>query len=372
MSTSDPLSILHVCSIKGRGGTGYMAGHLIRLLHESGHQVYVAACEGSKIEERANEQGLTFLPGLELRRGFRPKALWHDVKLLRQWIREKNIDIIHAWHSIEYWSCFLATLGTGVKLTRTRGIVTPVKAHCFNQFIHNKTAALFVTCEKIRQNYVRAGFLMKNIFLLNDGVNTHRFCPGPDALGVRKMFDIPEDAFLIGNIGRLEPVKGQHTLLHALKHLPETVHALLIGGGSREKELKTLAEELGVTNRVHFSGVQSNVEEWLRACNAYVLCSVGSEGSSRATLEAMATHLPCITTTVGMLPDIVRENDTGLLFEPEDHVALVKQIKRLLNEADLKEKIAERSYEMVTRDWSEEAMVRNVEAVYRQVLSEKK
>jgi len=369
-TTDNPLNILHVCSIKGRGGTGYMAGHLIRLLHEAGHHVHVAACGGSKIEERAKEQGLSFLPGLKLRRGLRPLSLLHDVMALRRWVREKNIDIIHAWHSIEYWSCFLATLGTGVKLARTRGIVTPVRAHLFNRMIHTNTAALFATCEKIKQNYGEAGFRMDNVFMLRDGVDTYRFCPGTDTLGVRHLFSVPAGAFLIGNIGRLEPVKGQHTLLHALKDLPEHVHALFIGGGSREQELKHLAQQLGVDNRAHFAGVQSNVECWLQACDAYVLCSVGSEGSSRATLEAMATRLPCITTTVGMLPDIVVEERTGLLYEPEDHATLSKQILRLANDEALRTLIAEHAYQMVLKDWSEEAMVKYVEAVYRQILAD--
>lgn len=367
-SSSRPLSILHVCSIKGRGGTGYMAGHLIRLLHEAGHRVYVAACAGSKIEERAREQGLSFLPGLELRRGFRPLALARDVTLLRRWIKDYRIDVLHAWHSIEYWSCFLASRGTGAKLARTRGLVTPVSAHVFNRYLHRQTAALFATCDRIRQNYADAGLGTNNVFALRDGVDTIRFCPSSDTAGIRASVGIPDGAFVIGNIGRLEEVKGQHTLVEALARLPERVHALFAGGGSLEEQLKRYARENGVDNRCHFLGVRSDIPEILRTCDAYVLCSVGSEGSSRATLEAMATRLPCVTTTVGMLPDIVHENETGLLFPPEDTAALVSQLRRLLDDQHLRESMAGNAFAMVTADWSEPAMVRQVESVYRKVV----
>ncbi len=366
MSGARPLRILHVCSIKGRGGTGYMAGHLCRLLHASGETVTVGGCAGSKVVERARSSGIPVLEGLRLRRGFRPYALWRDVLRLRRFIRRHNIEIVHTWHSIEYWTCALAVRGTRAKLARTRGLVTPVRAHLFNRCLHARTAALFVTCEKIRNNYLDAGFSEANIHLLRDGVDTVRFRPGNDPAPVRQEAKIPTGAFVVACVARLERVKGQGVLMQALPKLPG-VHALFAGGGSREQELKAVATALGLADRAHFLGVRDDVPRVLAAADAYALCSIDSEGSSRATLEAMAAGLPCVTSDVGMLPDIVVPEETGFLIPPSDNQALAYYLSRLQREESLRRRLAENARAMVQEKHSEAAMLASVANVYRRI-----
>lgn len=389
------LTLLHVCSIKGRGGTGYMAGHLCSLLRKSGHHVLIGACEGSKIAERVQcwesekkespfcspsrgnsspssstyaEGRCELLPPLSLLRGFHPLALTRDIGILRKWIRERQVAIVHTWHSIETWTCALATLGTSAVLCRTRGLVTPVRPHPFNRWLHARTGALFVTCRKIEMLYREAGFPMDNVFLLRDGVDTERFRPGRDPKEVRRLLGLPVEGFFLASIGRLEPVKDPATLLYALSHLPSDVHAIFAGDGSLRNELESLAQLLGVRSRTHFLGVRKDIETVLAASDGYVLCSIGSEGSSRATLEAMATGLPCVTTDVGMLPDIIHDGETGYLFPPKKSEILVERIQRLRSDPDLRKRLAIAAHRWVTEYHSEAAMVSSVEAGYAAAL----
>ncbi len=364
-----PLRILHLCSIKGRGGTGYMAGRVCRLLHEAGHQVWVGACPESKVAERAVEQGLPLLSGLHLRRGFRPVSLATDVRLIRRAIREHDLQIVHAWHSIEYWTAALAVTGTPTRLARTRGLVTPISPHFFNRLLHRRTGAVFATCRRIAENYRAAGLGMDNVFPLVDGVDVQRFRPGLDGGAVRAALGIPLTAPLIASIGRLEPVKDQATLLRALAKLPADVHALFAGDGSQRVELERLAGELALTGRAHFLGVRADIPELLAAADIYCLCSVGSEGSSRATLEALACGLPCVTTLVGMLPDIIKPGRTGLLFPPGGIDALAECLDNLLADSTLRRRLGEAGRRLAESAHSEATMVDSVIEVYRRMLN---
>lgn len=366
-SPEDTFNILHLCSIKGRGGTGYMAGRICRMLHEKGHTIFVGGCPGSKIEQRARDAGILTVDGLHLRRGFHPVGLWNDVKRIRNCIRENSIDIVHCWHSIEYWTGALSVIGTGVKLARTRGLVTPLSGHIFNKIIHHRTDAVFATCARIESVYRDAGFAMANVFRLDDGVDISRFHPDASPASLRQEFNIPDNAMLVASIGRLEKVKDQATLLSAMGMLPNNVHAVLAGDGSCRESLERQAGSLGISDRIHFLGVRDDIEQILVACDAYCLCSTGSEGSSRATLEAMACGLPCVTTMVGMLPDIVKPGLTGLLFPAGDVDALVECIENLLHDQRLRHRLSERALAMVKEKHSEEAMINSVLSVYRKV-----
>lgn len=366
----NPLSVLHVCSIKGRGGTGYMAGHICRLLKEAGHNVIVGCCPESKVEERAREQGVACLQGLNLKRGFHPLSLWQDVAKIRRCIRDHQITIVHAWHSIEYWTCALAVSGTGAKLARTRGLITPIRSHYFNRLIHNRTAALFVTCKKIRRIYEDAGFAMNNVFAIVDGVDTEKFKPGRDRMKFRQELGIAENTPLLVNVGRLQPVKGHSTFLQAMAKLPDEVQAVIAGDGWLSDELRGEWEELGLTKRVHFLGVRNDIPDILAAGDAFVLCSIGSEGSSRATLEAMAAGIPVITTTIGMLPDIVKPGNTGLMFPPKGTGELVECAQNLLNDASLRRRLSERARAFVEEHHSEAAMIERIIEVYSGIIGQ--
>lgn len=368
-STGAPLRVLHVCSIKGRGGTGYMAGHLCRLLRERGHEIAVAACAGSKVAERAAQDGLPLLEGLQLRRGLHPVSLLRDIALLRRYVTARRVQIVHAWHSIEYWTCAAAIAGTGAKLARTRGLVTPVRPHFFNRLIHNRTAALLATCGKIEALYRESGLRSDNLFRLQDGVDTARFSPGRDGSALRRELGIPPEAFVVANVGRTEPVKGQRTLLDALARL-EGVHAVIAGDGSLRTELARQAEASGAGARVHFLGVRGDVENVLAAADVYTLCSVGSEGSSRATLEAMACALPCVTTGVGMLPDIVKPGITGLLFSPGNAEQLAECLANLANDSGMRRRLGAAARRLVEERHSETAMALSVETAYLAALGQ--
>jgi glycosyltransferase involved in cell wall biosynthesis len=364
------LTILHLCSLRRRNGTVHLASHLCRLQAAHGHRVLVGAREGSKLFEWAADGAVEEVHGLELRSGFSPRSLAHDVGRLRRVIRERGVDVVHVWQSAETYIAAAAVLGTGAVLVRSRTITKPVRHHLARPLLNRICRATFATCDRIEAALLSAGEPRESVHPLVEGVDTERFRPDPSARELRRELGIPADARVVVNVGRLEAVKGQVHFLEALARLPASlgeVHGLIAGEGRAREELERRRDELNLRGRLHLLGVRRDVPRVLAAADLYALTSIGSEGSSRATLEALATGLPVVCSDVGMLPDIVRRSH-GRLVPPGDSGALAAALAELLGDGAMLAAMGRNAREFAMEERSLERMHQGVESVYASVV----
>ena len=106
------------------------------------------------------------------------------------------------------------------------------------------------------------------------------------------------DKYVIGHVGRLAPQKNQKKLLEVFAEVQKrnaNTHLVIIGTGELEESLKQQAVSLGIAEAVTFTGVQSNVDEWYSAFDAFVMTSL-YEGLPVVAVEAQASDLPCVLT----------------------------------------------------------------------------
>ena len=360
------LTVLHLCSLTRRNGTVHLASRLCRLQAARGHRVLGGAREGSKIFQWTADANVTEVSGLELRSGFFPLSLARDVHRIRRAIDEHGVDVVHAWQSAESYIGALAVVGTRAVLLRSRTITKPIRPHAARPLFQRVCRGTFSTCSRIEAALLAAGEPRERVFPLVEGVDTRRFWPDPAARALRDELGIPRTARVAANVGRLETVKGQVHFIEALAELPDDVHGLIAGEGRAREALERRRAELGLERRVHLLGVRADVPRVLAAADVYVLSSIGSEGSSRATLEALAAGLPVVCSDVGMLPDIVRP-EHGILVPPGDAAALSAALRVLLDDPTRLEECGRRAREFAERERSEARMLESVDSVYRAV-----
>jgi glycosyltransferase involved in cell wall biosynthesis len=190
---------------------------------------------------------------------------------------------------------------------------------------------------------------------------------------VRRELGLPEEAKVIGLVGRLDHWgKGHKELFQALADWPgpEGPQALIIGGGRRLAEVQALAANLGLADKVHFLGTRSDVPDLLRALDVFVLPSY-SEGLSLALLEAMAGGLPVIATAVGGTPEVVSDGVTGLLIPPQDAGALTAALQRLLADPALAARLGANARREVQEKFSLERLGREINEIYGELAAKK-
>lgn len=171
----------------------------------------------------------------------------------------------------------------------------------------------------------------KKVQIISNGVDTKRFRPEEKA-EARARWEIPENALVIGSVGRLEAVKGHDVLLDAMLGLPESVICVIAGAGGQEGDLRNKAESLGIEDQVIFLG---NVEDTATVYSAFdVLCLPSrAEGLPLTILEAQSCGIPVVATDVGSVRDAVCP-DIGRVVPPEDSEALAIALLSMLRKSE--------------------------------------
>jgi len=198
------------------------------------------------------------------------------------------------------------------------------------------------------------------------GVDLSRFEEIVDRDEVRYELGIGQDVPLLITVGEHIDRKNHATVLRTLALL-DNVHVLFCGVGEKEEELKSLAEELGVTERAHFLGFRRDVPRLLAASDVFFFPSL-QEGLPVSQMEAMAAGLPCVVSDVRGNADLVSNGEGGFLRKPFDAAGFAEDIALLLGDPALCESMAERN-RSVMKNYSLEAVLEQVTTLYRELLN---
>jgi len=203
-----------------------------------------------------------------------------------------------------------------------------------------------------------------------NGVDTEKFRPGENRGLAKQILGLDPDSFVIGTVGRLDPVKDFQTLVKAVAGLfategDKTAKAALvvIGSGPEEQKLKTLADNLGLAGRVVFLGERKDVSELMQGMDLFVLPSI-AEGISNTILEAMAVGLPVVASRAGGNRELVAEGENGFLFSIGDDRELASIIVDYINKPEMRLEHGSNSRSRTKTNFSLARMVREYEALY--------
>ena len=295
---------------------------------------------------------------------------------IARFIRSRDIDILHAHSGCFFYAALFARL-SGVR----RFIYTAHGLPILNRLqdrIEDNLASLVCTAvvpvsEEIKKVLENRMPMVKNkIFPILNGIDTDRFRPFGDPVERRKMlskYNLPKDAFLVGSVGRLDPVKNYSMLLRAFSKMSGTdsrkTYLVLVGEGPVQSELKELATALKISQQVIFLGRQYRVFEILPLLDVFVLSSI-TEGTSIALLEAQACGVPAVVTDVGGNSRIIQTGKNGFLCALNDDNAMSEYLERLKNDQDLRTRMAQAAQNIVRQRFGLQTMVHQYETLFLQ------
>ncbi len=178
---------------------------------------------------------------------------------------------------------------------------------------------------------------------LYNGVDAERFTQNESSNVQHELLPpgfLSTDSIVFGTVGRMEPVKDQLTLTRAFIRLVEMNSAvgarlrlIMIGDGELKAPAQELLQHAGLQKQAWLPGSHDQVPALMQAMDVFVLPS-RNEGISNTILEAMASGLPVVATNVGGNPELVVENETGLLVAADDPAAMAQALQQYAGNAD--------------------------------------
>lgn len=181
----------------------------------------------------------------------------------------------------------------------------------------------------------------------------------------RTQLGIAPDDILVLSVGELQKRKNHRVIIEAIANLKnDKIKYIICGQGVLENQLKALAAKNNLQNQVFFPGYRQDIPEIMSACDIFAHPSV-REGLGLASLEAMASGLPLITSNVQGVPDYVENGVTGYMCAPKDIESFTRNLNTLVSDKALREKIGE-----TNTDFVQKYRVEVIEPVIRDILNE--
>jgi glycosyltransferase involved in cell wall biosynthesis len=334
------MKILFLTRSLNIGGAERQLVLLARGLHQRGHEVAVAVFySGGPLEADLKKASVRILP---LNKRGRWDVLGFLTRLIRTVLYERP-DLLHSYISN------LVTVVVKPFLPSMR-IVWGIRcSHVdFSRYDWLFRASYALSCRLSRsadliianshaglQGHVGDGYPKDKIVVIPNGIDTSRFYPNPEARErMRAQWEVGRDEELIGIVGRLDPMKDHATFLQAAALLlreRQHVRFVCVGDGTSDYRaaLQDRANVLGLSDRIMWIGMQSQVAEVYNALDLLVNSSYG-EGFSNVLGEAMACGVPCVVTNVGDSAWVV--GDQGEVVPSKNSAALMTAIDKMLNQ----------------------------------------
>jgi glycosyltransferase involved in cell wall biosynthesis len=292
-----------------------------------------------------------------------PGAVW-----LGRDLHARGITRLHA-----HWASYSATMALVVHWLFD--IPFSFTAHAYDIYlvprllgVKVREAEFAVTCARANAEFLRAlaGTGAADRVIVNyHGVSLDRFHP----VAAADRADQP----CVVTCGRLEPYKGHHVFLRAIAGMRRNTRCIVVGEGPQRARLEQLARELGIADRVEFTGPvpQTRLAEIYAHADVFALASVILERSGKRDVipnvlaEAMAMQLPVVATAIAGVPELITDGVHGRLVPPNDVRALAAVLDELLGDDAQRDRLARAAVERVHAMFDRERNIEDLAALFQ-------
>ncbi len=369
------MKILHLISGGDKGGANSHLFTLLTGLMEEIDVHIVCFMEGYFYQELKQ----TNIPHSLFKQKFR-----YDMTVigrLAKFIRQNKYDVIHA-HGAR--ANFIASCLRGrIKLP----IVTTVHSDYMLDFTENLYKKLIFTelnavSLRVMDYYItvsdsflemlsKRGFDREKIYTVYNAIDFNAEIKYSEKDEFLDRYKIPKDKTLVGIIGRFEKVKGHEVFLKAAARAIEknkNLLFLLAGEGNELHALKKLVNELKIAPYVIFTGFIKDIYSFVNAIDINVLSS-HSETFPYVLLEGAKMHKATVSTDVGGIGDLIKNDETGFLVKPNDYEDMANRILQFASDSELRKKLGNHLYVHASTNFSKDSMKRRHIEIYKSIIA---
>jgi len=293
---------------------------------------------------------------------------------LRRYLKETRVDILHTHNYKSDIIGFLATCGLHCRWVATNhvwhGRDEKLKVYeAIDALILRFAERVFTVSAAIKDDLVSRRISPERVRVIDNCIDLEKFKIDFDREGFRQSLGIEENEVVLLIAGRLDEEKGHTVLLRALTQVRDAGpwKLLIVGDGPLRDNLKEQAAAAGLSERVVFTGIRRDMPQVYAASDIMVNASF-IEGLPMTILEAMASRLCIIATTVGAVPKVIQDGISGVLLKPGDVEGLSQAVLRLIQDAGQRQQLARQAYQDVCQEFSADRMSEQYFENYREVL----
>ena len=306
----------------------------------------------------------------------------NDLKAIgkvRKLIKKYNPDIIYAHSSKAGAIARVANIG--------------LKKHCvynphgwaFNMQCSAQKKAIYTAIEKIAAPFCdkiicisdaeRKSALDKKICradklqVIYNGVDIETYENGVHGVVKRTDLNIPEDAFVVGMVGRISPQKAPDVFVKMAKQVKDRIpntHFIIVGNGNQENEIRKYANNNGFSDKLHITGWVNNPMSYIELFDIACLLSRW-EGFGLALPEYMMAGKPIVASRVDAIPNIITNGENGLLVEMDDAVGASAAVLKIYSNNNLKSKLVSAGLKTVHKKFNVQRMTKETEKLFEEV-----
>ena len=332
-------------------------------LRSGGHQAALVAHRGGELRRRAAE-GLDLIP-LAPRSEMDLRAAWQLSRALRQ--LGPNIVHAHDAHAVAM-AALARSLGSSEpppRLVASRRVDFHIKKNAFSRWKYRQIDCFICASSMIRSMLVNDGVPLERTAVVYEGIDVDHVTAAPP-LNVHAEFWLPTHAPVIGNVAALVPHKGQRYLIDAaplvIRDIPDA-RFVIVGHGELRSALQKQIRNYRLERHVILAGFRPDVLSLHKGFDVFVMSSL-TEGLGTSLLDAMASARPVVATRTGGIPEVVVDDETGLLVPPRNPQALARAIVRMLRDEPLRTRMGQAGLARVRSHFSASRMVQETLDVY--------
>lgn len=360
--------ILHVSTARTWRGGEQQIAYLYEALHHLGLQQVVLCRKDGALHHHATTRGWHVVPHTIIA-GIDPVF----AGAVRICSVRNGINIIHLHDGHAVTAGWLAASVFGCKTPQfiSRRVMFPLSKGVFSRlkYTHRRVAGILCVSTAVA-NQVAADVRGKvPVHVVHDGIDTGKYRQ-QTAGALRGLFHLSQETLVIGHVAAMTAEKGWEVFLEAgstLAGMFPNIHLIAIGDGPLRLQLEQQAAELGLTDRITFTGFLEDVPQYLPDLNLLLFPSA-TEGLGSVILDALAAGVPVVASRTGGIPDIITDGSNGLLADPGQVEQFVQQTQRLLSDEDLQQRLIAVGRQTADR-FSYQRMADSTLRIYQQPIS---